>query len=218
MPFSWSAWPMQPFPSAALTTARTAERSKNVVVCSTSGPRARTHFGTQAGAGPAPGGRQGRKPSPRFLGIAPPDQGRSLGAEQTATPARRHPAAGSVTPLLTATTAIMLRRCEPARSISMRKRSCPNQDWRIAMARELSVPAYVVFTDNTLIAIAESLPTDDTGIDRDPGYRRPQARAVRQRRTGTGTPPPVANYPLRSRCCAASSGHAAGCRRGRGYS
>jgi DNA helicase-2/ATP-dependent DNA helicase PcrA len=33
----------------------------------------------------------------------------------------------------------------------------------------MSVPAYVVFTDNTLIAIAETLPTDDAALVAIPG-------------------------------------------------
>ena len=33
----------------------------------------------------------------------------------------------------------------------------------------MSVPAYVVFTDNTLIAIAELLPTDDAALVAIPG-------------------------------------------------
>jgi DNA helicase-2/ATP-dependent DNA helicase PcrA len=33
----------------------------------------------------------------------------------------------------------------------------------------MNVPAYVVFTDNTLIAIAELLPTDDAGLVAIPG-------------------------------------------------
>lgn len=43
------------------------------------------------------------------------------------------------------------------------------KEWRLNTARELSVPAYVVFTDNTLIAIAESLPTDDAALVAIPG-------------------------------------------------
>ena len=43
------------------------------------------------------------------------------------------------------------------------------KDWRLATSRELSVPAYVVFTDNTLIAIAESLPADEAALVAIPG-------------------------------------------------
>jgi DNA helicase-2/ATP-dependent DNA helicase PcrA len=36
--------------------------------------------------------------------------------------------------------------------------------WRLAVAREHSVPAYVVFTDATLTAIAERVPADDAEL------------------------------------------------------
>ncbi len=36
--------------------------------------------------------------------------------------------------------------------------------WRLAVARTASVPAYVVFTDATLTAIAEEAPSDDAGL------------------------------------------------------
>ncbi|MCV7069570.1 HRDC domain-containing protein, partial [Mycobacterium rufum] len=39
----------------------------------------------------------------------------------------------------------------------------------LRISKEMSVPAYVVFTDNTLIAIAESLPDDDAALVAIPG-------------------------------------------------
>ena len=41
--------------------------------------------------------------------------------------------------------------------------------WRLDVAKEQNVPAYVVFTDNTLIAIAEMLPDDETALIAIPG-------------------------------------------------
>jgi DNA helicase-2/ATP-dependent DNA helicase PcrA len=38
------------------------------------------------------------------------------------------------------------------------------RDWRAEQAREASVPAYVVFTDATLIALAEARPTTQTQL------------------------------------------------------
>lgn len=38
------------------------------------------------------------------------------------------------------------------------------KDWRARRARELNVPAFVVFTDATLLAIAEQRPTDDRAL------------------------------------------------------
>ena len=43
------------------------------------------------------------------------------------------------------------------------------KDWRLRTAKDMNVPAYVVFTDNTLIAIAELLPTDDAALVAIPG-------------------------------------------------
>ena len=41
--------------------------------------------------------------------------------------------------------------------------------WRAETAREMSVPAYVVFSDATLAAIAEARPTDPAGLLAVPG-------------------------------------------------
>ena len=43
------------------------------------------------------------------------------------------------------------------------------RDWRADQAREQSVPAYVVFTDATLTAIAEIRPTNRSGLSKIPG-------------------------------------------------
>lgn len=43
------------------------------------------------------------------------------------------------------------------------------KQWRKEVADEASVPAYVVFTDATLIALAETLPSDDRGLLTVPG-------------------------------------------------
>ena len=43
------------------------------------------------------------------------------------------------------------------------------RDWRTAQAQEQSLPAYVVFTDATLTAIAETRPSDRAGLSRIPG-------------------------------------------------
>jgi DNA helicase-2/ATP-dependent DNA helicase PcrA len=41
--------------------------------------------------------------------------------------------------------------------------------WRLDIAREQKVPPYIVFSDNTLIAIAEMLPGDDAALISIPG-------------------------------------------------
>jgi DNA helicase-2/ATP-dependent DNA helicase PcrA len=41
--------------------------------------------------------------------------------------------------------------------------------WRTVVASAARVPAYVVFTDATLVALAEQQPQDDAGLARIPG-------------------------------------------------
>ncbi|MFV9633951.1 ATP-dependent DNA helicase UvrD2 [Mycobacterium neumannii] len=131
--------------------------------------RARVHLALSWALARAPGGRQSRKPS-RFLnGIAP----QSSNTSDTPTKPRR---ARGATPrcrvcnsVLTAPAAIMLRRCETCPSDIDEQLLSDLKDWRLRTSKEMSVPAYVVFTDNTLIAIAETLPTDDAALVAIPG-------------------------------------------------
>jgi DNA helicase-2/ATP-dependent DNA helicase PcrA len=43
------------------------------------------------------------------------------------------------------------------------------REWRSAIAAEAKLPAYVVFTDATLVAIAETMPADEGALARVPG-------------------------------------------------
>jgi DNA helicase II / ATP-dependent DNA helicase PcrA len=130
--------------------------------------RARTHLALSWALARAPGGRQSRRPS-RFLnGIAPQ-------SPSDATPNRPRRPRGA-TPrcrvcnnALTTPPAIMLRRCESCPSDIDEELLVELKDWRLRTSKEMSVPAYVVFTDNTLIAIAETLPTDDAALVSIPG-------------------------------------------------
>ncbi len=63
----------------------------------------------------------------------------------------------------------MLRRCETCPSDIDEELLAELKDWRLRTAKEMNVPAYVVFTDNTLIAIAETLPGDDAALVAIPG-------------------------------------------------
>ena len=56
------------------------------------------------------------------------------------------------------------------------------REWRAEQAREASVPAYVVFTDATLTALAEVRPTTEPALLGISGHRPDQAGAVRRRR------------------------------------
>jgi DNA helicase-2/ATP-dependent DNA helicase PcrA len=130
--------------------------------------RARIHLALSWALARAPGGRQGRRPS-RFLnGIIPQ-------ASNDSTPNRPRKQRGP-TPrcrvcngALTTPTAVMLRRCETCPSDIDEELLAELKDWRLRTAKEMSVPAYVVFTDNTLIAIAETLPGDDAALVAIPG-------------------------------------------------
>lgn len=131
--------------------------------------RARVHLALSWALSRTPGGRQSRKPS-RFLnGIAP------QASSEAAAPSKPRRARGA-TPrcrvcnsALTTPPAIMLRRCETCPSDIDEALLTDLKDWRLRTSKEMSVPAYVVFTDNTLIAIAETLPADDAALVAIPG-------------------------------------------------
>lgn len=130
--------------------------------------RARIHLALSWALARAPGGRQSRKPS-RFLnGIAPQ-------SSAEAAPSRPRRSRGA-TPrcrvcnsALTTPPAIMLRRCETCSADLDEELLGQLKDWRLRISKEMNVPAYVVFTDNTLIAIAETLPADDAALVAIPG-------------------------------------------------
>ena len=63
----------------------------------------------------------------------------------------------------------MLRRCETCAGDVDEELLTQLKDWRLRTSKELKVPAYVVFSDNTLIAIAESLPSDEAALVAIPG-------------------------------------------------
>ncbi len=133
--------------------------------------RARKHLELSWAAARAPGGRQTRKPS-RFLGGIAPQTRVEAGGSRPSTPRRQRggtPHCRVCNAVLSTAPSIMLRRCESC-SVDIDEELLGQlKEWRLATARELSVPAYVVFTDNTLIAIAESLPADDAALTAIPG-------------------------------------------------
>ncbi|MDT5145893.1 MAG: ATP-dependent helicase UvrD/PcrA [Mycobacterium sp.] len=130
--------------------------------------RARVHLSLSWALARNPGGRQGRKPS-RFLnGIAPqarpePGPGKSRRNRGAATRCR------ICNRDLTTPAAVMLRRCETCAADIDEDLLLRLKAWRLGVAKELKVPAYVVFTDNTLVAIAELLPDDEKALVAIPG-------------------------------------------------
>jgi DNA helicase-2/ATP-dependent DNA helicase PcrA len=130
--------------------------------------RARVHLALSWALSRTPGGRQTRKPS-RFLnGIAPQtdaEPGPSKSRRQRGPAARCRVCNGH----LTTPAAVMLRRCETCSSDIDDELLTQLKDWRLRTSKELKVPAYVVFTDNTLIAIAELLPADEAALVAIPG-------------------------------------------------
>ncbi|MDH6116482.1 DNA helicase-2/ATP-dependent DNA helicase PcrA [Kitasatospora sp. GAS204A] len=134
--------------------------------------RAREHLSLSWALSRSPGGRASRKPS-RFLdGLRPGSAagaGRSPGgrggveggAERSA--GRRAPR-GPVKcrvcgRTLTEAVERKLRRCEGCPSTMDEGLYERLREWRSKRAKEQAVPAYVVFTDATLMAIAEDAPT-----------------------------------------------------------
>ncbi|MGB3332852.1 MAG: ATP-dependent DNA helicase UvrD2, partial [Mycobacterium sp.] len=129
--------------------------------------RARIHLTLSWALARAPGGRAGRKPSRFLSGIAPQ-------ADVTATPSKRR-ARGApkycrvCNKALATPAAIMLSRCETCAADVDTELLVALKDWRLRTATELKVPAYIVFSDNTLTAIAEMLPGDEAALVAIPG-------------------------------------------------
>jgi DNA helicase-2/ATP-dependent DNA helicase PcrA len=133
--------------------------------------RARVHLALSWALSRTPGGRQSRKPSRFLAGIAP----QTPPGPVLSRPRRNRAGAGSTQQCricnkpLTSPTAIMLRRCQTCAADIDDELLLRLKEWRLRTAKELNVPAYVVFTDNTLIAIAEMLPCDDAALVAIPG-------------------------------------------------
>ncbi|WP_165618302.1 ATP-dependent DNA helicase UvrD2 [Mycobacterium talmoniae] len=130
--------------------------------------RARVHLALSWALSRTPGGRASRKPSRFLSGIAPQ-------TEREPAPSRRRRSRGPAGNCrvcnreLTTPAAIMLRRCETCAVDVDTELLAQLKDWRLRTATEMKVPAYVVFTDNTLTAIAEMLPTDEAALVAIPG-------------------------------------------------
>jgi DNA helicase-2/ATP-dependent DNA helicase PcrA len=140
--------------------------------------RARAHLGLSWALSRSPGGRASRKPS-RFLdGLRPGSAagagraggrgGAEGGAERAAgRRAPRGPVKCRVCErTLTEAVERKLRRCEDCPSTMDEGLYERLRDWRSRRAKEQAVPAYVIFTDATLMAIAEDVPSNVAELSR----------------------------------------------------
>ncbi|MCK0174662.1 ATP-dependent DNA helicase UvrD2 [Mycolicibacterium sp. F2034L] len=130
--------------------------------------RARTHLMLSWALARAPGGRQSRRPS-RFLNGVAPQSATDTGPSKPRRQRGATPRCRVCNSALTTPPSIMLRRCETCPSDLDEALLAELKEWRLQTAKEQKVPAYVVFTDNTLIAIAESMPTDEAALVAIPG-------------------------------------------------
>ncbi|MGI5996130.1 MAG: HRDC domain-containing protein, partial [Saccharomonospora viridis] len=126
--------------------------------------RAREHLSLTWSLSRTPGGRPHRRRS-RFLhGLVPEDQP----SARPRRPSRRR--AGTKTSCrvcergLGSALEIKIGRCVDCPSDIDEKLLERLKQWRSERARELNVPAFVVFTDATLLAIAEQRPLDARGL------------------------------------------------------
>jgi DNA helicase-2/ATP-dependent DNA helicase PcrA len=125
--------------------------------------RARQHLTLSWALSRSPGGRSSRRPS-RFLnglrpGSAAPGSRVGAPAERGARARRRGPALCRVCgKTLTEAGELKLMRCEDCPSDMDEGLYERLREWRAAQSREQGLPAYCVFTDKTLMAIAEAAP------------------------------------------------------------
>ncbi|MFF2013056.1 ATP-dependent DNA helicase UvrD2 [Streptomyces sp. NPDC058195] len=136
--------------------------------------RARVHLSLSWSLARSPGGRAGRRPSRFLSGLRPGSAplgtrgtrgtGGGGGIERgpgqvTAKRGRRGPARCRVCGrTLTDAGEMKLMRCEDCPSDMDEALYERLRDWRAVRAREIGQPAYCVFTDKTLMAIAETVP------------------------------------------------------------
>jgi DNA helicase-2/ATP-dependent DNA helicase PcrA len=115
----------------------------------------------------AEGGRKSRRRSRFLVGLVPDDSPASRIAEPTK-PGRR-PRCRVCGKQLIGKTPSLLGRCEDCPSELDEDLFVALKEWRRAQAAEQKVPAFVVFSDNTLIAIAEQKPSDVAALVAIPG-------------------------------------------------
>ncbi|MGJ5669653.1 ATP-dependent DNA helicase UvrD2 [Rhodococcus aetherivorans] len=130
--------------------------------------RARVHLQLSWALSRTEGGRRSRRRS-RFLHGLIPDDSPASRIAAPASPKRKRPQCRVCGKPLMGSSATMLGRCEGCPSDLDESLLMALKDWRRERSKEMKVPAYVVFSDNTLIAIAEQRPGDDRALVAIPG-------------------------------------------------
>jgi DNA helicase-2/ATP-dependent DNA helicase PcrA len=142
--------------------------------------RARLHLSLSWALSRSPGGRGGRRPSRFMDGLRPGSAPRGArggaggqgGVERGSggRSRRRGPVLCRVCGrTLSEAGEIKLMRCEDCPSDLDEALYDRLRGWRMEQAKSLGQPAYCVFTDKTLLAIAEVRPSDEQGLSAIPG-------------------------------------------------
>ncbi|MET9661980.1 ATP-dependent DNA helicase UvrD2 [Streptomyces sp. NPDC006510] len=143
--------------------------------------RARLHLSLSWSLSRSPGGRAGRRPSHFLNGLRPGSVplgtrgaagggGIERGPGPVAKRSRRGPARCRVCgKTLTDAGEMKLMRCEDCPSDMDEALYERLRDWRAVRAKEIGQPAYCVFTDKTLMAIAEAVPGSEGELAVIPG-------------------------------------------------
>nr|WP_158846786.1 ATP-dependent DNA helicase UvrD2 [Saccharothrix deserti] len=126
--------------------------------------RARVHLWMSWALARAAGGRRYRRRSRFLYGLVPEDHPVSRTAKREPMQRKPKPQCRVCGSALVDARAIKLSRCASCPSDLDEELLTRLRAWRADRARELKVPAYVVFTDATLVAIAEQRPEDVAGL------------------------------------------------------
>jgi len=127
--------------------------------------RAREHLWLSWSLARHPGGRRHRRRSRFLYGLLPDHHPAARGSRSSqGRQSKGKPRCRICGGPLLETMEIKLNRCGRCPSSVDEDLLERLKDWRSARARELKVPAFVVFTDATLVAIAEQRPADSGGL------------------------------------------------------
>lgn len=130
--------------------------------------RARIHLQLSWALARTEGGRRSRRRS-RFLHGLIPDSSPASKIVEAPSPKKKRPQCRVCGRSLMGATATLLGRCEGCPSNLDEELLIALKEWRRERSKEMKVPAYVVFSDNTLVAIAEQQPRDNRALVAIPG-------------------------------------------------